>query len=1058
MAINTQLQSILNTFATNVGGTSNPIYTRIQTAITSSPALENQYNADAASGKLTEIKYELSGTGAFFRSGENVKAIVVTQAFMADPNLTPANLVFVLGHEIRHATNAAGLATSDAAWRNTMRGEVSAWNSNGSNTQDLTAAVQRYVTAHLQDEGVSNIQGWNHVVSGAVAANGGNVLSSEQMQTTIDSSTYSRLFYTTDGTTHALRPGFSQNSLGYIVEDQANTTAAAGVQATQRASTASNPNTTYAQLYGSRAVSEICQSEAGRALSLDYNALGFTQPNVFAPAGTAQFSNTQVNGFLVGFGLEPGSTGQCTVINSVDGVSNTFTRSTAAGTTVVRHRPVSDPTALEFEEFDSGGALVTNFTVTDRGDGNYVIPVTVGDNTASFTAALGADGSLTVNGITQVNGQPPFAASAGITNAALAGAGFDIEDLLLKPSLALPYVEAVDTTSPTGFAPAPTTGGQPWYESDGARQFGSTLTATQSLIASLITGRPLPIATDVFSLAASLSLDPGLGQISQYLSAFNSLSNFAGALERGDSALALTNSGATFVKYALQGVQSVIEGQIAQEFGSLALARSSIDSGNELAADLVGKFDAIDIALKNVLDFLPWVNLFTAIERGDVGATISAALVLAGQPVLAAIVSFISFGISFTQSPPDIHGSAIAISSQDGVHLQSSLTSDSTGGGDVANQAMIGLISYFDKLLVDADGTSNGLGLIAQRLPQLYFKGYGNSSGYFDLTFRDEQTGQSYTRTYSLEGMFMGEGNGNGVPQEYNTSKDFFLSMGQQFLKAAEDAGALAPTWMVRTVDAQAARGDVLAGLTTEQRATALGQLLATNPGDATPGNAGGNTNSSTQTFRPLVLDLDGNGITLTTEAQGGNVLMDVDGDGFAEETQWVGPRDGILVLDRDGNGKIEGGHEMFNDSQVNSAARGLHALDEIDANGDGKITSADMAFAQIKVWQDVNHDGRVQGFELVTLSDKTITELNINTGQFVRTSGPNQTLAATALTASSAGYITETVGNSLLLVGETGDSKLLVSAVADYVATDARATESLGTLAANDGLWRKLA
>jgi hypothetical protein len=604
-----------------------------------------------------------------------------------------------------------------------------------------------------------------------------------------------------------------------------------------------------------------------------------------------------------------------------------------------------------------------------------------GEQTGDFQGT-----ALTIAGQTAVNPQLALLALDDI----------NALDILLARGSVSQLITFADPANPTGIAAAPSTGGLPWYESDGARQFGSTLTATQSLIASLITGRPLPIATDVFSLAASLSLDPGLGQISQYLSAFNSLSNFAGALERGDSALALTNSGATFVKYALQGVQSVIEGQIAQEFGSLALARSSIDSGNELAADLVGKFDAIDIALKNVLDFLPWVNLFTAIERGDVGATISAALVLAGQPVLAAIVSFISFGISFTQSPPDIHGSAIAISSQDGVHLQSSLTSDSAGGGDVANKAMVGLIAYLEQFVTDADGNSNGLGLIAQRLPQLYFKGYGNSSGYFDLTFKDSQTGQSYTRHYSLEGVFMGEGNGNNpTPSEYNTSKDFFLSMGQQFLKAAEDAGALAPTWMVRTIDAQAARGDVLAGLTTEQRATALGQLLATNPGDATPGNAGGNTNTSTQTFRPLVLDLDGNGITLTTQAQGGNVLLDVDGDGFAEETQWVGPRDGILVLDRDGNGKIEGGHEMFNDSQVNSAARGLHALDEIDANGDGKITSADIAFDKLKVWQDVNHDGRVQGFELVTLVDKTITELNIAANQFVRASGSTGTLVA---------------------------------------------------------------
>jgi hypothetical protein len=162
-------------------------------------------------------------------------------------------------------------------------------------------------------------------------------------------------------------------------------------------------------------------------------------------------------------------------------------------------------------------------------------------------------------------------------------------------------------------------------------------------------------------------------------------------------------------------------------------------------------------------------------------------------------------------------------------------------------------------------------------------------------------------------------------------------------------------------------------------------------------------------------LDLDNNGVSTTTAAQGGSVLVDIDNDGFAEQTEWINPRDAILVLDRDGDGKIEGGHEMFADANINTQARGLHALDEIDANGDGLLTTSDFAFAHLKAWQDINHDGVVQSYELASLSSKGITELNINTGQFVM-NGQNNTLAITALSADSAGYITQAVGNSLMV------------------------------------------
>jgi hypothetical protein len=47
----------------------------------------------------------------------------------------------------------------------------------------------------------------------------------------------------------------------------------------------------------------------------------------------------------------------------------------------------------------------------------------------------------------------------------------------------------------------------------------------------------------------------------------------------------------------------------------------------------------------------------------------------------------------------------------------------------------------------------------------------------------------------------------------------------------------------------------------------------------------------------PLLLDLDGDGIETTSLAQS-RAYFDVDGDGFAERTGWVGADDGILAND----------------------------------------------------------------------------------------------------------------------------------------------------------------
>ena len=84
----------------------------------------------------------------------------------------------------------------------------------------------------------------------------------------------------------------------------------------------------------------------------------------------------------------------------------------------------------------------------------------------------------------------------------------------------------------------------------------------------------------------------------------------------------------------------------------------------------------------------------------------------------------------------------------------------------------------------------------------------------------------------------------------------------------------------------------------------------------------------------PVVLDLDGDGVEFVSSAAG--VRFDYDGDGHAELTAWVGPDDGLLVLDRNGDGRINDGSELVFAVQGLTARQGLSA--NYERNGYGKF------------------------------------------------------------------------------------------------------------------------
>ena len=102
----------------------------------------------------------------------------------------------------------------------------------------------------------------------------------------------------------------------------------------------------------------------------------------------------------------------------------------------------------------------------------------------------------------------------------------------------------------------------------------------------------------------------------------------------------------------------------------------------------------------------------------------------------------------------------------------------------------------------------------------------------------------------------------------------------------------------------------------------------------------------------PLLVDLDGDGIETTTLQNG--TYFDHDKNGFAQESAWVGADDGVLAFDKNADGVINNGGEIFGDNYVLSngqtATTGFQALADLDSNSDGVINSSDTNFASIKV------------------------------------------------------------------------------------------------------------
>jgi hypothetical protein len=130
----------------------------------------------------------------------------------------------------------------------------------------------------------------------------------------------------------------------------------------------------------------------------------------------------------------------------------------------------------------------------------------------------------------------------------------------------------------------------------------------------------------------------------------------------------------------------------------------------------------------------------------------------------------------------------------------------------------------------------------------------------------------------------------------------------------------------------------------------------------------------------PIIVDIYGDGYHLTSPIDGVN--FDVNVNGYKERTAWANVDDAFLVLDRNGNGKIDDGRELFGDrtdQPPSSNPNGWSALAVFDVNHDNRIDATDPIFSSLRLWIDNNKDGFTRPGELTPLSGFNVTYIDLS-------------------------------------------------------------------------------
>jgi hypothetical protein len=160
-----------------------------------------------------------------------------------------------------------------------------------------------------------------------------------------------------------------------------------------------------------------------------------------------------------------------------------------------------------------------------------------------------------------------------------------------------------------------------------------------------------------------------------------------------------------------------------------------------------------------------------------------------------------------------------------------------------------------------------------------------------------------------------------------------------------------------------------------------LAGSLCGNNADCCSGSCNPDALTCNAPYSPILINIANSGSDHLTSAADG-VIFDIDADGTTERVAWTSAQSsvGFLAWDRNGNGTIDDGSELFGTAtrlrDGTLASNGFEALREWDSNGDGRIDSADPMYGKWRVWFDSTHNGYSESHELFSLPQVGIKSL----------------------------------------------------------------------------------
>jgi VCBS repeat-containing protein len=555
----------------------------------------------------------------------------------------------------------------------------------------------------------------------------------------------------------------------------------------------------------------------------------------------------------------------------------------------------------------------------------------------------------------------------------------------------------------------------------------TTLNDIASLIGAIQGGRPLPILSSGLHLLNNTANPvgtaveyPGLNLATGLVGGLASLYNLANALENGDT---LSQVSATL--NTLNYVNSTLPSMLGQASAlSPALNTALNGSGGLVAGAAPG--------------VLPVLGLIVSIKNEDpVGITIG--LIGIANPALLTTppAGWIVAGALILQAllqdpPPEAWGSAKIIFDENGqVRID---TVGESFGVDRVRAQMDTTLAVLNKMLASAQQRTPGapLGIVPQRMPGITWREERQGDPGYALLDINPLTGEQRYPYLRFDDRGVPFSSNPAVWQPDPLDPGIRAGMTQQLIESALRRHAIAAQWEVDTARIQQDVGDPNAGLSEEERAAKSGLGASYDPVTGKPVGQ----------FRPVTLDLDGNGAisTVAKDDASNTTAFDWDDSGFYKQVSWVQPNDGFLFLDRNLNGVVDSGKELLSNSWVSDNYKGVRSLDWVDANRDGHIDNIDPVFKELKVWQDLNRDGdnitnnadgstSLDVGEVKTLSELGITELDYVNGRFTR-GGNLFALKSDQLEADANGTRVNLVDNGIVVQDSNGTQQFIITKV----------------------------